>query len=893
VSVEPGQQLLHYRLVEKIGEGGMGVVWKATDTTLDREVAIKILPDAFADDQDRLARFEREAKLLATLNHPNIAGIYGLHTAGATRFLAMELVEGEDLAERLKRGPLPLDEAMDVARRVAQALESAHEAGVIHRDLKPANVKVGAGGSVKVLDFGLAKALEPASVSGSLDPMASPTVTSAGTIAGVILGTAAYMSPEQARGKPLDRRTDLWSFGCVLYEMLTGTLAFSGETITDVLSAVISREPDRDALPQSSPPSLRRLIDRCLRKEAQNRLADASTARIEIDDALRELRAPATDPSASAATATPARSRTAWLPWSVAVLGVVAAVVFGITTLNIKDTRDTAPSVTGIEALTDRLGPEFMPAISPDGRSLAYVARDGENADTDIFLVRVGGANPINLTADHDGWDVSPTFSPDGELIAFDSEREGGGIFVMGATGESPRRVAPEGSHPDWSPDGTRIVAATEQVANPYSRNTESRIFVIDVKSGKTRELPIIQDGVGPRWSPDGRRILYWNEIEGQRDLWTIPVEGGGPTALTQDIHTDWEPLWGEDGRAVYFHSDRGGGADLWRIPVDPASGEPTGEPTPLTIGVTPAWESSISVDGSRLVVAMRSGGARLQAYPFDPDRLQAGVPETLLESNDPLVQAHLSDDGKKIAFRTSRPRESITTLDLGTGQQRRLTDDPFRNRGPTISPDGEWIGIYSNRGGPYQVWLMRPEGTDLHRIVEASSSAPYWSPDGTMLSVSVSTGGRREASQILRRDPEATSDRPVWTEVGEPILNFSAVGWSPDGRLLVGSFGYPPRYLVYDIAAGEVLDASSPPTRSSYKLAWFPDSERIVYWDRGTQHYLVWNWRTGDVTPLRGVNRIAGDAMISPDGQTLYVMEHQVDGEIWMLTLDRTDAAD
>ena len=566
--------------------------------------------------------------------------------------------------------------------------------------------------------------------------------------------------------------------------------------------------------------------------------------------------------------------------------------VLGFTFGN-KVAQDTGPSVTGIEALTDRLGPEFMPAISPDGRNLAYVARDGENADTDIFLVRVGGSNPVNLTADHDGWDVAPAFSPDGESIAFDSEREGGGIFVMGATGESPRRVASMGTHPDWSPDGKQIVAATEQVYDPYSRNTRSRVFIIDLDGGTPRDLPVGEDGVGPRWAPDGQRILYWSEINGQRDLWTIAVDGDEPTPLTYDAHTDWEPLWAENGQAVYFHSDRGGGIDLWRLPIDPSSGAPAGEPTPLTIGVTPAWESSISADGSRLVVAMRSNGTSLQAYGFDSDRLQVGEPETLLESNVKLLQAHLSHDGGKIAFRSARPRETVFTMDLETGQQRRLLDDGFRNRGPTWSSDGEWIGIYSNRDGLYQVWLMRPEGTDLHRIVEESSSDPYWSPDGTMLSVGVDRGSRWEATQLLRRDPDSASDQTAWTEVGELIPDFAATGWSPDGRLLLGTFSYPPRYFIYDVAAGEILDRSSPSTRSSYEATWFPDSERILYWDQATQHYLVWNWRTGDTSPLPGLNRVQGDPMISPNGRTLYVMEQNVDGEIWMLTLDRGNDAD
>ena len=266
MTVEPGTTLLHYRLVEQIGEGGMGVVWKAVDTTLDREVAIKVLPPNLATDPERLARFEREAKLLASLHHPNIASVFGLHATNGLRFLAMEYVRGEDLAQRLKRGPLPLDETIAIARQIAKAVETAHEAGVIHRDLKPANIVLTEDDKVKVLDFGLAKALESTAGanSGSHDSAHSPTLTSAGTVAGVILGTAAYMAPEQAKGKAVDRRADIWAFGTVLWEMLTGAQLFQGETISDTLAAVLREEINWSALPPTTPPAVHRLFKRCL-----------------------------------------------------------------------------------------------------------------------------------------------------------------------------------------------------------------------------------------------------------------------------------------------------------------------------------------------------------------------------------------------------------------------------------------------------------------------------------------------------------------------------------------------------------------------------------------------------------------------------------------------------
>ncbi|NIV49618.1 MAG: protein kinase, partial [Gammaproteobacteria bacterium] len=314
MQIEPGQNLLHYTLSEKIGEGGMGVVWKAVDTTLDRDVAIKILPEAFAGDAERLARFEREAKLLASLNHPNIAGIYGIHEADGATFLSMELVDGEDLQQRLSRGALSRKEALNLALQIATAFEAAHETGVIHRDLKPANVKLTPDGKVKVLDFGLAKALSTDPSGPGTSPSMSPTLTSAGTIAGMILGTASYMSPEQAKGKEVDRRADIWSFGVVLYEMLTGRRLFEGEGISETLAAVIMKDVDWGGLPADTPQSIRRLLERCLHRDPKSRLRDIGDARVAIEEALS-----AAPESVMAAPAV--RPRSGWqsyAPWGVA-----------------------------------------------------------------------------------------------------------------------------------------------------------------------------------------------------------------------------------------------------------------------------------------------------------------------------------------------------------------------------------------------------------------------------------------------------------------------------------------------------------------------------------------------------------------------------------------------
>jgi serine/threonine protein kinase len=393
MSLAAGNSLLNFRLAGKIGEGGMGEVWRATDTTLSRDVAIKILPAEFAADAERLARFEREAKVLASLNHPNIAGIYGLHEAGGVRFLAMELVPGENLADRLKKGSVPFSEAMEIAGQIAEALEAAHDQGVVHRDLKPANIQLTPEGKVKVLDFGLAKAVEAAATSGrGRDAAMSPTITSLGTVAGVILGTAAYMSPEQARGKPVDKRADIWAFGCVFYEMLAGKLAFDGDTVSDTMAAVLMREPDWSALPTSLPPRVRELLSRCLRKDPRERLRDIGDARIELGDSNREG-----DSNRSPSGKTVAvPKRPAWMTAAAALILIVAGALAGAFTMRSRGTSDATPPRFIQKSFRQQaiLNARF----AGDGKTIVFTASE-HGSDSEIFVIRPEFPEPTSLAS--------------------------------------------------------------------------------------------------------------------------------------------------------------------------------------------------------------------------------------------------------------------------------------------------------------------------------------------------------------------------------------------------------------------------------------------------------------------------------------------------------------
>ncbi|MEX0880846.1 MAG: protein kinase, partial [Thermoanaerobaculia bacterium] len=450
-----GSRLGPYEILSPLGAGGMGEVYRAHDGKLNREVAIKVLPDAVARDPERLARFRREAQVLASLNHPHIAAIYGLEESGGLEALVLELVEGETLAERIARGRIPLDESLEIARQIARALEAAHERGIVHRDLKPANVKLTPEGQVKVLDFGLAKAL---SGSGSSpDVTSSPTMTAAATQAGVVIGTAAYMSPEQARGKAVDKRADIWAFGTVVYEMLAGRKTFEGETVSDMLAAVLTKDPDWSALPPGTPPSVRRVLRRCLDRDAKTRFHDIADARLELDEAPERGPVPA-----STVAATARRS-------PLLLSGVIYAAVAADGTFAFVPGTDSA--VERSIVLVDRTGKAkalaaplrsyHYPRFSPDGKRLAVSIGPGHGNADDVWVYDIESGALTRLTFGDENGNYYAVWSHDGRRVAYSSDRAHQGIHLKNADGsgeEEPLQPNPRPDLPsDWSRDGTML----------------------------------------------------------------------------------------------------------------------------------------------------------------------------------------------------------------------------------------------------------------------------------------------------------------------------------------------------------------------------------------------------------------------------------------------------
>ena len=490
MALAAGARLGPYVIVSALGAGGMGEVYRARDTRLDRDVAIKILPDVFARDPERLARFEREAKTLASLNHPNIGHVYGLEESRGVRALVMELVDGDDLSVHIARGPIPFADALPIAKQIADALEAAHELGVIHRDVKPANVKVRADGTVKVLDFGLAKAINPTPASNT-EALNSPTLTALATELGMILGTAAYMSPEQARGKAVDRRTDIWAFGCVLYEMLTGRLAFAGETVSDTIAAILEREPDWNALPQTTPVTIRRLLHRCLDRDPKRRLRDIGDARTEIDDAIGGR------PEAPAAGTTIPVAHRRQSPWiAAAAVMLVASVTLWFLW------RGTAPIDRPLLRLVVDLGPEAIggtrttAVLSSDGTRIAFVARDSDGHPrlatrllSQPILTFLGGTENAE----------DPFFSPDGQWLGFFAGGQMKKIPVLGGTPVFLCEGVANAHGATWGEDGAIIL----------SPNPSSALHRLPSAGGPLQELKGTVNALWPQILPGGQEVLF------------------------------------------------------------------------------------------------------------------------------------------------------------------------------------------------------------------------------------------------------------------------------------------------------------------------------------------------------------------------------------------------
>ena len=878
-----GSRLGNYEIVAPLGVGGMGEVYRAHDARLGRDVAIKILPRAFTTHPERLARFEREARVLAALSHPHIGGIYGIEDTGTAPALVLELVEGPTLADLIKGDGLAVKEALAIGRQIADALSAAHDKGIVHRDLKPANIKVTPSGVVKVLDFGLAKA----DGEGATPQLAhSPTITVNATSDGIILGTAAYMSPEQTRGKPVDKRADIWAFGCVLYETLTGQRAFHRETVSDTMAAILEREPDWRRLPSSTPASVRHLLRRCLEKEVSRRLRDIGDACLELDDASGRF----ASRSLIRRGLDFARERQ-----SLAVVGIFAASIALIVGLVWRtwDARLGAPGRVQptFTQITSQPGLEWFPSLSPDGKWVVY-GGDAEG-NRDIFLQSTTGQTPINLTADSNDDDDQPSFSRDGERIAFRSSRAGGGIFVMGRTGEAVRRLTRRGFKPTWSPDG-REIAFTSENADLDPQNTLglSSLWVVDVASGEERQLGSV-DAVLPSWSPHGHRIAYTTRgaIAGSTrlDIGTVDRSGANPVAVTTDGSLNWNPVWAPDGQHLYFVSGRGGPVNLWRVSIDEASGKTAGPPEAVITPSPFAAHIAISADGTRIAYSSILRSRNIQKLPIDPatgDR--RGEPTWVTTGSRLWANPDPSPDGKWVVFYSSVQPEGhlyVARTD-GTGLRQLTSEAEPIDRMPRWSPDGQWIAFHSIRGKDQYLWKIRPDGSERQQLSPlADAIYPAWSPDGSRIAVLMAAGIGHSENNVYTFDPHRPWNAQKPETISPPADSpdeFVVNAWSPDGAQLAGQAGLAARgILTYSLRTrrfDRLTDFGGYPV-------WLPDGRQLMFVSAGRDFHVV-DTRSRRVRKVFSVERdIIGPPQLTREGREAFFSRRVTEGDIWLLT--------
>ena len=866
MAIPSGTKFGSYEVTAQIGVGGMGEVYQAHDSKLGRDVAIKVLPEAFAHDPERLARFQREAKMLAQLNHTNIATIYGLEHSDGTHYLVMELVPGDTLQQRVKRdGPVPAEEALAIAKQIAEALEAAHEKGIIHRDLKPANVKLTPDGKVKVLDFGLAKAF--AGDTSTEDMGNSPTLSMAATMQGVILGTAAYMSPEQARGKAVDKRTDIWAFGCVLFELLTGKQAFHGEDITDILAAVVRAEPDWQALPAAVPVKIRDLLRRCLQKDKTLRLQAAGDARIEIQEVLA---APSVGPTATV----PAER--GWRQTGVLCLvAVVAAVVAGLAVWNLKPAPAPAPQPVTRTVITlppdQQLisldnGPAL--ALSPDGTHLAYVARQGGTQQLYLRAMDSLEAKPIAGTEGA----VNPFFSPDGEWIGF-------------FAGNKLKKVPISG--------GAALPLGEDILMNPRGASWTSRGMIAFAPNGASALQHMLDTGGTPqplthlargdishRWPEfllGGKAVLFAAGTNGTNfSNVQIAVQSIGTGERRDLIQSGTHPRYALSGHLVYAQ-----GGNLMAVPFDPQRLAVTGAAVPVVEGVlqspsSGAAQYSLSATGSlayvpgavqatqrRLVMVSRNGAEQAVAAPARAYR-----------------QPRLSPDGQRVAVAIEEQETQTWLYDLSRGTLTRWTFEGKANYGPVWTPDGKRIAFISNKEGPQNVFWQLADGSGgLERLInsEYTQGPSSWSRDGQLLAfieLNPTTGydiwvlrmGNRKAQPFLRSP-----------------FNESAPQFSPDGRWLAyvsnesGSYEtyvqpYPGPGGKWQISTG---GGTEPVWNPNGRELFYRNGDNMMAVDIATQHgFTVGKPRMLFAGQYQPTPVTQPNYDVSPDGQRFLMLK-------------------
>lgn len=766
-----GRVLNHYKILEPLGRGGMGEVFVAEDTSLDRRVALKVLPEELASSEERRHRFEREAKAVAALNHPNIVTIHSVESADGVHFITMELVEGQRLSELIPNGGMDVGRFLQLAIPMAEAVAAAHGQGITHRDLKPDNIMVTNGGQPKILDFGLAK-VAPDAPSAPGSELQTEGLTGEGRL----VGTVSHMSPEQAEGKAVDHRSDVFSLGVVFYEMLTGRRPFRGDSPTSVLSSILRDTPEPISdLNAEVPRDLVRLCRRCLAKDPTRRYQSVLDLRNELEEVK--------DDRDSGASGTPggahgdhrrfgARQALATTALIVAV-GAIAVFVFG---------PRSQPDPLQFRPLTSFEGWERGPSWSPDGSFVAFSRSGSDNDNLDVYVMPASGGRAVRVT-DTPEDETLPRWSPDNRHIAFISDRAGASTHVYlvspfggpervlvdtGLERDVSRRRAELGAVP-WSPSGHELLFSRRHP------NDGIAIWKVDVGTGAESQLtnpPPGSEDQGATWSFDGTQVAFWRSEAGRGGLWVLSTRLGEPRPLLRDEHHNRAPTWSVDGKRLVFVSDRAGPESLWEVEVQ------TGRLRQLIPNTT---ATSVTVG--------RHGGLVYDDFTHDVDvyslDVASGAERQLTSDTGEDEEPSVSPDGGRIAYCSDRTgNREIWLLDATTGEERALTVHDASDRFPAWAPDGREVLFVSNRQDSSQLWVTSPEGgatrrvSDQEIIVNGREGSPRWSPDGRFIAYLAST---ENGTALWVMSPDGTNARPVLSNV----IHFD---WYLDGRRVVFS---------------------------------------------------------------------------------------------------------